>query len=77
MLPSFENLIESKLNANVSKVHAAGFTEPEAGVRSLMRIRSLWRDSIAANPEKRSSLKEEPAWYWHLQRVCQDAPLKY
>ena len=76
MLPSFENLIESKLNANVSKVHAAGFTEPEAGVRSLMRIRSLWRDSIAANPEKRSSLKEEPAWYWHLQRVCQDAPLK-
>jgi glutamate-ammonia-ligase adenylyltransferase len=76
MLPSFDNLIESKLNANISKVQAAGFAEPEAGVRALMRIRSLWRDSIAANPAARSAIKEEPAWYWHLQRVCHDAPLK-
>ena len=76
MLPPFDNLIESKLNANIGKVLAAGFAEPEAGVRALMRVRSLWRDSIAANPGTRSSLKEEPAWYWHLQRVCQDAPLK-
>ena len=76
MLQSFDNLIESKLKANVSQFRAAEFAEPEAGVRALMRIRSLWRDSIAADPEARSTLKEEPAWYWHLQRVCRDAPLK-
>ena len=76
MLPSFDNLIESKLNANISKVQAAGFAEPEAGVRALMRIRLLWRESIAATPAARAAIKEEPAWYWHLQRVCHDAPLK-
>ena len=76
MLTSFDNLIESRLDANVRQFQAAGFSEPEAGVRALMRIRSLWRDSIAAHPEALSGLKEEPAWYWHLQRVCQDAPLK-
>ena len=30
MLPSFENLTESQLIANVSQFRAAGFSEPEA-----------------------------------------------
>ena len=41
MLPSFDNLTELQLIANVSLFRAAGFSEPEAAVRTMMRITSL------------------------------------
>ena len=44
MLPSFDNLTESQLMANVSLFRAAGFSEPEAGVRAMMRIVSQWHE---------------------------------
>ena len=51
MLPSFDNLTESQLMANVRLFQAAGFSEPEAGVRAMMRIISQWREMIDLNPE--------------------------
>ncbi|MEZ6034454.1 MAG: glutamine synthetase adenylyltransferase [Planctomycetaceae bacterium] len=74
MLPSFINLTESKLESNISQLRVSGFNEPEAGVRALMRIAGVWRNSVHADSDA-EWVDEEPAWYWNLQRVCHDAPL--
>lgn len=76
MLPSFDNLTESQLTANVSLFRAVGFSEPEAAVRAMMRIRLHWWKSIDGASDAKVGSTEEPAWYWNLQRVCHDAPLK-
>ncbi|MBC7965254.1 MAG: glutamine synthetase adenylyltransferase, partial [Fuerstia sp.] len=76
MLPSFDNLTESQLEANVSLFRAAGFSDPEAAVRAMMRITSLWRDAFEQKSESKTDPAEEPPWYWSLQRVCLEAPLK-
>ena len=76
MLPSFDNLTESQLMANVSLFRAAGFSEPEAGVRAMMRIVSQWHELNDLNAEVMIDVTAEPAWYWNLQRVCHDAPRK-
>ena len=76
MLPSFENLTESHFSANVSLFRAGGFSEPEAVVRAIMRITSQWRGTLESNSNTKSDAPAEPAWYWNLQRVCHDAPLK-
>ena len=75
MLPSFDNLTASQLAANVSLLRAAGFSDPEAAVRAMMRIMSQWRDATT-DSNADSALAAEPAWYWNLQCVCHDAPLK-
>jgi len=76
MLPSFDNLTEAQLMVNVSLFRAAGFTEPEAAVRAMMRIISQWRDTLELDSDAKTVASEEPLWYWSLQRVCHDAPLK-
>lgn len=76
MLPSFDNLTESKHDSNVNHLRATGFVEPEAGVRTLMRIKSTWLCSVGANSDAGLAKREEPPWYWNLHRVCHDAPLK-
>ena len=76
MLPSFDNLSESQLIANVSLFRAAGFSDPEAAVRAMMRITSLWRASLAQDSEAKTDASDEPPWYWSLQRVCHEAPIK-
>jgi hypothetical protein len=79
MLPSFDNLTElteAQLMVNVSLFRAAGFSEPEAAVRAMMRIISLWREMHELDSEAKTKASDEPPWYWSLQRVCHDAPLK-
>ena len=76
MLPSFDNLSESQLIANVSLFRAAGFSDPEAAVRAMMRITSLWRASLEQDSEAKTGASDEPPWYWSLQRVCHEAPIK-
>ena len=76
MLPSFDNLTESKHDSNINHLRATGFVEPEAGVRTLMRIKSTWLCSVGANSDAGLAKPEEPPWYWNLHRVCHDAPLK-
>ena len=76
MLPSCDNLTELQLIANVSLFRTTGFSDPEAAVRAMMRITSVWRDSLKMNAAAKTDASAEPAWYWSLQRVCQEAPFK-
>lgn len=76
MLPSFDNLTELQLIANVSLFRTTGFSDPEAAVRAMMRITSVWRESLKMNAAAKTDASAEPAWYWSLQRVCQEAPFK-
>jgi len=76
MLPNFDNLNECKLKDHVSLFQAAGFSDPEAAVQAVMRIKSHWRKAAVSRSRSQEVVTEEPAWYWHLQRVCHEAPLK-
>lgn len=76
MLPSFDKLTESQFTANVSLFQAAGFSEPEVAVRAMMRITTRWHEKLEPDSEAKAGVSEEPPWYWSLQRVCHEAPLK-
>ena len=75
MLPNFHRLTDEHFAANVSQLRAAGFSDPEAGLRTVMRLASQWRASTASGESAADNL-DGPAWYWNLQRVCQEAPLR-
>jgi glutamate-ammonia-ligase adenylyltransferase len=76
MLPVFDNLNDSTLCDNVRLFQDAGFADAEAAARSMLRILEHWRESIGLKSPGKTDEPAEPAWYWNLQRVCHEAPLK-
>ncbi len=76
MLPGFYKLIDEDFAANVSQMIAAGFSDPKAGVRSLMAIVGQWKTYSITHSKSNTDDPDGPPWYWNLQRVCLEAPLR-
>lgn len=76
MLPNLRNLTSEHHATNEVQMRDSGFVHPDASMRVLLRLVAQWESAKAANEDLADNEPEGPAWYWNLQRVCQEAPLK-
>jgi len=76
MLPDFCQLTDENFAASLSQMSTAGFSDPEAGLRTLMELIGQWKAYSVTHGKSGTDDPDGPAWYWNLQRVCLEAPLR-
>ena len=81
MFPQFEKLDDDSAGANAVSLEHNGFHESAAAANTLTRLKNFWLIRQATSPTSKwptsaDSREPVPEWYWILERVLREAPLK-